>query len=96
MLNNASVTSGGSTSSPTSLGAGSTATSYMLQGSQLEGHVGQRVEVTGMLLPEPRTTTRRSTSQTAATTGSPAASTPQLRVTSVRMVAANCLESPNR
>jgi hypothetical protein len=65
----------------------------MLQGSALEGHVGQRVEVTGMLLPEPRVNTRRSrtsTSQTAGTTGSPDTSTPRMRVTSVRMLSANC------
>jgi hypothetical protein len=69
----------------------------MLQGSALEGHVGQRVEVTGMLLPEPRaTTTRRSrtssssTTATAGTTGSPDTSTPRVRVTSVRMLSANC------
>jgi len=88
MLNNASGTS-------------STATSYTLQGSALQGHVGQQVEVVGVMLPEPRANTRRSarttsSSQTAATTGSPESTTPRLRVTSVRMISANCSGATSR
>ena len=82
-------------------GSSSTATSYTLQGSALEGHVGQQVEVIGVMLPEPRANTRRSSrttssSQTAATSGSPETATPRLRVTSVRMISANCSGSTNR
>jgi hypothetical protein len=88
MLNNAS-------------GTGSTATTYALQGSALQGHVGQRVEVIGVMVPEPRANTRRSsrttsTSQTAATPGPSETTTPRLRVTSVKMLSANCSGSTNR
>jgi hypothetical protein len=73
----------------------------MLQGSALEGHVGQRVEVIGVMLPEPRANTRRSSrttssSQTTGTSGSSDTTTPRMRVTSVRMISANCSGSTSR
>ncbi len=101
MLTNAAPSSGGAVSSPgatSSAGAGVTSTtpaaasgssSYMLQGSSLSGHVGQRVEVTGTLLPEPKTRTRRSTAGTAGSTAD-TTNAPRVRVTSVRMVSASC------
>jgi hypothetical protein len=70
----------------------------MLQGSALEGHVGQRVEVIGVMLPEPRANTRRSsrTTSSSQTTGTSDTTTPRMRVTSVRMISANCSGSTSR
>jgi hypothetical protein len=66
----------------------------MLQGSDLQSHVGQQVEVSGTIVPEPKKPTRstrsKSSTDVAGTSGSSDAGMQHLRVTSVRMLSANC------
>src|SRR5205085_1476457 len=64
-LSGASGNGGGAAAATGTTGAGS----YQLQGSALEGHVGQQVEIRGMVLPPERTrAARRSSSAASATT----------------------------
>jgi hypothetical protein len=96
-------TTAGTTSSPTTAGttgttgattAGSTApVSYVLDGrdSDLKNHVGHRIEVSGTL----DTPDRAAASPTSTTTSGSASSrmdtsAPRLKVSSVRMIAAEC------
>jgi len=81
----ASSTSAASASAPAS-------SSYTLQGMDLTNQVGQRVEVMGVMVPEKASrsrSSRRGVAGTSGTTGADA-TTPRIRVTSVRMLAADC------
>jgi hypothetical protein len=64
--------------------------SYVLQGSDLTSQVGQKVEVRGMLLPAAKPSTRRSSRTAAPAEADATASMQHVRVTSVRMLAADC------
>jgi len=86
----------GAAGTPSTAGiASSNATSYMLQGSDLGSHVGQRVELMGTLIPasptKRRSTRNSSASAVAGTSGATSdTDTPRVHVTSVRMLSATC------